>query len=55
MIINEFSASIFYAGLDYTCVESLMNITQIAPDERLTVLDDIRVMERAALQVLNKR
>lgn len=43
----------FYTGLDYSAVSVLMDMMQVS--DKVSMLDDIRVMEAAALTILNKR
>jgi hypothetical protein len=40
-------------GLDYMAVESVMNILEIK--DRKQMLEDLQIMEFAALRVLNER
>lgn len=43
-----------FVGLDYNVVFSLFDMLSIAADQRLAVLDDVRVMEKEALSILNE-
>jgi len=43
-----------FMGINYTAVESAMNIQQIPKKNRLGLFRDLKVMELAALEVLNK-
>lgn len=42
-------------ALDYAAVESVMNMQDIPRDRRSSLLDDVRVMERATLDVWSER
>lgn len=42
-------------GLNYQSVESTMNIQQIPQETRRDLFHDLKVMERAALEVINKQ
>lgn len=42
-------------GLDRPSLESLMRMMRIKPRRRLALLDDIAVMERAALAIINQK
>lgn len=41
-------------GLDYAAVEAAMRMIRIKPDQRSALLEDLQVMEGAALGVMNK-
>jgi hypothetical protein len=41
-------------GLDYAGVESIMRMMGIHSGSRLLLLDELRVMESAAMQVINR-
>lgn len=45
---------LFYIGLLRNCVESEMNMRGIKKSKRIQILNDINIMESAALSVLNK-
>lgn len=40
-------------GLDYPGVEVIMNAMRIRAAQRLDLLDELRIMERAAMAILN--
>lgn len=42
-------------GLDYTAVPTVMDLLDIAPEHRRDRFDDLRTMERAALEVMNEK
>lgn len=46
---------LFYVGLNHTAIESNMNMRGIKKQQRLALCDDLLVMERAALEVLNTK
>ena len=39
-------------GLDYTAIMAVMDLQNTAPEDRRGLFDDVRVMERAALQMM---
>jgi len=39
-------------GLDYTAILAVMDLQHTAPEDRRGLFDDVRVMERAALQTM---
>lgn len=41
-------------GLNYQSVESAMNIQQIPQENRRDLFNDLKIMERSALEVINK-
>lgn len=45
----------FYIGIDYPSVQASMAMIGIKAKQRSTLFEDIRTMERAALQVLNRK
>lgn len=47
-------SSVVYFGLDYPSVESVMNVQRIPRAARAELLHGLRVMENAALPLLNK-
>ena len=42
-------------GLDYGALPAVMRLSQVPPGERQNVFNDIRVLEDAALETLQKR
>ncbi len=42
-------------GLDYTALRFVMGMHRLAPDERLGLFEDIRVMEHAALDQMSEK
>lgn len=42
-------------GLDVTAITSVLNLCPIAPADQLTRLDQVQLIERGALAVLNAR
>lgn len=50
----RFSPSDRLYGMDYTSVESVMRIRRIKPADRSAMLDDLRVMESAALEAMHE-
>lgn len=46
---------LFYIGLNHTAIESEMNMRGIRKQRRAQLCDDLLMMERAALPLLNKR
>lgn len=42
-------------GLDYAALPAVMDMHGIQTDDRRPIFDDIRVMERAALEVMHER
>lgn len=45
---------LFYVGLQRNCIESEMNMRGIKKAQRLTLIDDLYIIEHAALAVLNQ-
>lgn len=41
-------------GLDYAAIEPVLRLQQVDPARWPALFDDLRVMERAALKVINK-
>lgn len=48
-------SGLFYVGLNHSAVEANMNMRGIKKQARLDLCNDVLLMERAALEVLNKR
>lgn len=42
-------------GIDYSAIEPVLRLRQIDAARWPALFDDLRVMERAALKVINKR
>ena len=61
-VVNLFSASLTQwrmgpagpIGLDYSAVESIMRMRKVPARDRSAMLDDIRIMERAALAAMRE-
>jgi hypothetical protein len=49
------AADALYVGLDYVSLEAVFRLEQVPATEWRSVFQDLRVMERAALPVLNER
>ncbi len=45
----------FATGLDYAAVEAVMRMRRVALTRRAGVLDDVRIMEEVAMDILAKR
>jgi hypothetical protein len=42
-------------GLDYTAIAAVMELQDIAPEDRRERFDELRVMEREALDVFSEK
>ncbi|MGW8391121.1 DUF1799 domain-containing protein [Pseudoduganella sp. HUAS MS19] len=49
------AADVLYVGLDYGAVETVFRLEQVPAADWRAVFQDLRVMERAALPLLNER
>ncbi len=49
------AADVLYVGLDYGAVETVFRLEQVPAGEWRSLFQDLRVMERAALPLLNER
>jgi len=45
----------FYTGIPATCIEAEMNMQQIEHDKRAQLRFELKLMEREALNILNKK
>jgi hypothetical protein len=43
-----------WQGIDYQSIEGVLRLKAISPDDWPALFNDLRIMERAALEVLNK-
>lgn len=48
-------AGVYYQGLDYAAVEAALRLERIAPRDWPALFADLRVMERAALPLMNEK
>lgn len=42
-------------GLDYGALECVMRVLKVPPEDEIDVFDAVRVMEAAALQMMNRK
>lgn len=47
--------AVFFVGLDYSAVEAAMNMRGVKRAERQRLFAEVRVMESAALKMLNRK
>lgn len=48
-------SGLFYVGLNHVALEANMNMRNIKKQNRLQLCNDMQLMERAALEILNKK